>query len=118
MNEKKNYSWLLLLPYCIPFAYLCVSGDARNGTMLYYWLMIACFALLCWAALRCKNIPVIYVGNAISLLLSYVTAKVSGLSPMGYYFKPFTAYTLMVVIAVFATILQTIPVLIAAKRNK
>lgn len=117
MNKKKNQSWLLLFPYCLPFAYLCVNGDATKGTMLYYWLMIACFAALCWVALRYKNIPVLYIGNAVSLLSSYITAKVSGLSPMGYYFKPFTAYSLMVVIAVFAAIFQTVPVLILTKRN-
>ena len=41
---------LLLIAYCVPFAFLSVNGDATSGTMLFYGVMIAGFALLCWGA--------------------------------------------------------------------
>ena len=42
----------LLIAYCVPFAFLCVYGDATSGTMIYYGVMIAGYALLCWGTLR------------------------------------------------------------------
>ena len=35
---------LLLIAYCIPFAFLSVNGDATSGTMLFYGVMFAGFA--------------------------------------------------------------------------
>ena len=109
----------LLIAYCVPFSFLCVNGDASTGTMLYYGVMIAGFALLCWGALKTRNVPVLYVGNALSLASSYAVAKLTGLEPMGYYFKPFTAYSLMVTISVVAVIVQTVIVgyYLRGKRN-
>lgn len=46
----------LLIAYCIPFAFLSVNGDATSGTMLFYGLMIAGFAFLCWGTFVYKNL--------------------------------------------------------------
>ena len=110
---------LLLIAYCVPFAFLSVYGDATSGTMLFYAVMIAGFALLCWGALKTSNIAVLYVGNALSFASSYVAAQLSGLEPMGYYFKPFTSHLLIVAISVVVLIVHTIIVLIyrAKKAN-
>ena len=109
----------LLIAYCVPFSFLCVNGDASSGTMMYYGVMIAGFTLLCWGVLKTNNVPVLYVGNALSLASSYAVAKLTGLEPMEYYFKPFTAYSLMVTISVVAVIVQTVIVgyYLRGKRN-
>ena len=109
----------LVIAYCVPFSFLCVNGDASSGTMMYYGVMIAGFALLFWGALKTHNVPILYVGNALSLASSYAVAKLTGLVPMGYYFKPFTAYSLMVTISVVAVIVQTVIVgyYLRGKRN-
>ena len=107
----------LVIAYCVPFSFLCVNGDASSGTMVYYGVMIAGFALLCWAALRTDNVAVLYIGNGLSLASSYGVAKLTSLDPMGYYFKPFTAYSLMAIISIAATIVQTIIVLVYLQRN-
>ena len=83
---------LLLVAYCVPFAFLSVNGDATSGTMLFYGVMIAGFALLCWGALKTNNVSVLYIGNVLSFVSSYAVAKLSGLEPMGHYFKPFTSF--------------------------
>ena len=116
---KKTWIWriCLLIAYCVPFSFLCVNGDASSGTMMYYGVMIAGLALLCWGALKTNNVPVLYVGNALSLASSYAVAKLPGLDPMGYYFKPFTAYSLIVTISVVALIVQSIIIGICVKKK-
>lgn len=109
---------LLLIAYCIPFAFLSVNGDATSGTMLFYGVMIVGFALLCWRALKTNNVAVLYIGNILSFVSSYAVAKMSGLEPMGHYFKPFTSYSLIVAISVVALIVHTIIVLIYRMKKK
>ena len=102
---------LLLIAYCVPFAFLSVNGDATSGTMLFYGVMIAGFALLCWGALKTNNVAVLYIGNLLSFASSYAVAKLSGLEPMGHYFKPFTSHSLIVVISVVVLVAHTIIIL-------
>ena len=78
---------LLLIAYCVPFAFLSVNGDATSGTMLFYGVMIAGFALLCWGALKTNNFAVLYIGNVLSFASSYAVAKLTGLEPMGHYHR-------------------------------
>ena len=104
---KKRIRLLLLAAYCIPFAYLSVKGDGASGTMLFYGVMAAGFGLLCWGALKTGSIATVYMGNALSVASSYGVARLSGLPPMGHYFKPFTAYSLMAAISIAAVVLQT-----------
>lgn len=108
---------LLLFAYCIPYAFLSVNGDATSGTMLFYGVMIAGFSLLCLGAIKTNNVPILYIGNAVSFASSYAAAKLSGLEPMGHYFKPFTSYGLIIAISVVAIIIQTVIVLIYARKK-
>lgn len=108
---------LLLFAYCIPYAFLSVNGDATSGTMLFYGVMIAGFSLLCLGAIKINNVPILYIGNAVSFASSYAAAKLSGLEPMGHYFKPFTSYGLIIAISVVAIIIQTVIVLIYARKK-
>ena len=108
---------LLLAAYCIPYAFLCVNGDAVSGTMLWYAVMAAAFTLLYRAALRTRNIAVLYIGNIVSFGSSWEAAKLSGLASMGYYFKPFTAHSLIAVISVIVLMIQTVLLLIHFKNT-
>lgn len=108
---------LLLIAYCVPFAFLSVNGDATYGTMLFYGVTIAGFALLCCGAIKTNNVPILYIGNAISFVSSCAVAKLSGLEPMGHYFKPFTSYGLIIAISVVAIIIQTVIVLNCTRKK-
>ena len=108
---------LLLIAYCVPFAFLSVNGDATSGTMLFYGVMIAGFALLCWGAIKTNNVAILYIGTVISFAFSYAVAKLSGLEPMGHYFKPFTSYGLIIAISIVAIVIQTVIVLICAREK-
>lgn len=109
---------LLLIAYCAPFAFLSVNGDAASGTMLFYGVMIAGFALLCWGALKTNHVPLIYIGNLLSFVSSCAAAKLSGLEPMGHYFKPFTSHGLIIAISVVSIIVHTMVVLIYRAKKK
>ena len=111
MKKQWTIRALLLIVYCVPFAFLSVNGDATLGTMLFYGVMIAGFALLCCSALKTNNIAVLYIGNGLSFLSSYTAGKLSGLEPMGHYFKPFTSHSLIVVISVVVLVAHTIIIL-------
>ena len=112
MKKTWTIRVLLLIAYCIPFAFLSVNADVTSGTMLYYDIMIAGFSLLCWGALKTNNIAVLYIGNVLSFASSYAVAKLFGLEPLGHYFKPFTSYGLIIAISVVVIIVHTIIVLI------
>lgn len=109
---------LLLIAYCIPFAFLSVNDDVVSGTMLFYVVMVAGFALLCWGALKTNIVAVLYIGNAMSFVSSYAVAKLSKLEPMGHYFKPFTSHSLIVTISVVVLIVHTIIVLIYRAKKR
>ena len=108
---------LTLIAYCTPFAYLSVYGDGVHGTMLFYGVMIAGFTLLCAVALKTRNIAILYIGNILSSISSYAVAKFTNMEPMGYYFKPLTAYSLMITICIVAVVIQTIIVLILKSKK-
>ena len=118
MKKQWTIRALLLIVYCVPFAFLSVNGDATLGTMLFYGVMIAGFALLCWSALKTNNIAVLYIGNGLSFLSSYTAGKLSGLEPMGYYFKPFTSHSLIVAISLVSLIVHTIILLFYKAKKK
>ena len=118
MKKQWTIRALLLIVYCVPFAFLSVNGDATLGTMLFYGVMIAGFALLCWSALKTNNIAVLYIGNGLSFLSSYTAGKLSGLEPMGHYFKPFTFHSLIVIISVVVLVVHTIIVLVFRTTKK
>ena len=109
---------LLLVAYCVPFAFLAVNGDATSGTMLFYAVMFAGFTLLCFGSLKTNNVSIIYIGNVLSFISSCAVAKLSGLEPKGHYFKPFTSHSLIVVISIISLIVHTIIVLAYQAKKK
>ena len=117
MKKTAGINVLLLTAYCIPFAFLCVYGDAVWGTMLFYGFMIAGLAVLCKETLKTNCVSLLYIGNALSCASSYTAAKLSGLEPMAYYFKPFTAYSLITALSIVSVIAHMMIVLIRNKRK-
>ena len=121
MNQYLSMKWdymkkvLLLTAYCIPFAFLAVNGDAVSGTMLFYGIMVAGLSLLCWGTLKTEHVSIVYIGNILSFISSYLVARLSGLDPTGDYFKPLTVYSLIAIISIVSLIIHTIVVLIYVK---
>lgn len=103
---------VLLAVSCIPFAFLAVHGDGISGSMLFYGVMVAGFSLLCWGAVQTHNLVILYIGDLFSFIASCAAAKLSGLEPMGYYFKPFTSHSLILIISVVVLIVHTLVLLL------
>ena len=117
MKNPRIIKLLLLLTCSIPYAFLCLYGDAMHGTMLFYAVMIVCFFLLCRLAVRTKNLPILFTGSLLSFLSSSAAAKLTDLSAMDYYFKPFTARTLILALSLIALLVQTLYVLRAHSKE-
>ena len=111
MKKMCNIRTFLLIAYCIPFAFLSVSGDA-NGTLLFYGIMLAGFALLDCVSIKTNNPVLMIIGNVLSFVSSHAVAKLSALEPMADYFKPFTSHSLITAISIAAVIIHSIIALI------
>ena len=100
--------WLILPAYCIPYAYLALRGDAVHGTMLLYLLMAVMFFLLCNAAVRLCRPSVILYGNLLSIVASCVCLALFDPHDMAAYFKPFTSWSLLLIVSTVAAIGQAL----------
>ena len=117
---KKNWviRILLLIGYCVPYAFLSINGDATSGTMLFYGVMVAAFAFLCWGSIKTKNLAIVFIGNVLSFVSSYIVAIFGDLEAMAWYFKPFTAQSLLIAISIVATVIQTIVVVVCKAKKR
>ena len=117
---KKNWfiKILLLIGYCVPYAFLSINGDATSGTMLFYGVMVAAFTLLCWGSIKTKNMAIVFIGNILSFVSSYIVAALGNLEEMAWYFKPFTAQSLLITISIAATVIQAIVVVVCKAKDK
>ena len=102
---------LLLAAYCVPYSFLAVNGDGTSGTMMFYGVMIAALIVLCALSVKTHNTWIVIVGSILSGVSSYLTASLSGLEPMGHYFKPFTPHGLITTVSVIAFAVQAVIVL-------
>lgn len=111
-NSTLLHKILLLAAYCVPYSFFAVNGDGTYGTMLFYGVMIAAFAVLFILSIKTRNAWIVFIGSILSGISSYLTAFLSGLEPMGHYFKPFTSHSLITTVSVIAFVVQAVIVLI------
>lgn len=104
--KDKRMKMGLLLAYAVPYMFLAAYGDGKYGTMLLYGVMIAAFVGLFVVAYKTQNARMIIPGNIISAVVSAVITKNSELMEMGHYFKPFTAFQLVIAGSGIALIVQ------------
>ncbi|ABW17680.1 hypothetical protein [Alkaliphilus oremlandii] len=113
--DKNLIRFLMFLAYCVPYGYLAMKGDATFGTMIFYGLMIASFGILCRTAIRTNNAIVLIIGNVLSFISSYLFTFKNLSEEWGWYFKPFTPMSLLLLIT---TVFFTIQVLIIFRFSK
>lgn len=118
MKKRRIAQAALLTAYCVPFAFLAVSGDAAFGTMLFYAVLLLGFALLGWLALKTGSPALLFPGSLLSSACSCVAAKLTGLAPMGEYFKPLTSYSLIAAISIAAVAIHGVAALLLTKRKR
>jgi len=118
MKKTHIAKLFLFWAYCIPYAFFCLYADAMHNTMLFYAVMTICLALLCRFAIRTKNLLILCLGNLVSFLFSIAAARLANLNAMDYYFKPFTAQSLIFALSLAALLLQTLFILRALSKER
>ena len=118
MEKKWLIRMLLLIAYCVPYAFLSINGDANSGIMIFYGVMVVAFFLLCFVSIKTKNIAIIFIGNIFSFVFSYICVMLGDLEAKAWYFKPFTAKLLLMVISIVVTIIQVSVAIGYKKKNK
>lgn len=108
---------VILLAYCVPYAFLAIYGDAIYGTMLLYVVMGAAFWGLYHLCTRTRNIAVCFIGNLLSFSVSFLTAQPLHLEKMEWYFKPFTSQSLLITLSLIILMIQ-LPMLAHHKRKR
>lgn len=106
--NKKLIRVLLFIGYCVPSVFLSMYVDVSYDTMLLYVGMILLFAGLCFGAIKSKQYPIVFFGNIISFLISYICTKIFYVKNWEWYFKPFIAEMLMVFITGIVFVIQMI----------
>ncbi len=109
---------IMLLAYCVPYAYLAMYGDATYGTMIFYGFMVVCLGVLCHIAIKTKNRAVLIVGNILSLTSSYFLISKNQDEIWEWYFKPFTPFGLLLLITIIALVVQAAFLLHSKRQRK
>lgn len=99
---------VLIVGYCVPFAFIATYGDAVYHTMALYALMVGGYSGLCYVAVKSKQMDVIIVGNILSSLSSYYCSRQFYINDWNGYFKPFTPSGLIIIISGSVMIIQLI----------
>ena len=121
MMPKKtvhSISVVLLLAYCVPYAFLAVYGDAASGTVLFYGLMVAAFAALSRVALRIRRPCAAVAGQLLSLASSTFCLWRTELETMNWYFKPFSAHDVICLLSMAMILLQIVDIWRWRKKNQ
>ena len=89
---------------CIPYAFLCLYGDAEHDTMLAYtYCTIFCLALM----RRTHRIsPALFAGHGLSFLSSCLCLQLFRTERWQWYFKPFSAFGFMALLSAAALAMQ------------
>lgn len=114
--KNKALNMLIILGYCVPYAFLSMYEDITNRSMLLYCVMIVAMGLLCWATIKRNNIYLLVVGNILSCVVSCICINIFRTEKWSWYFKPFTAIQLAIVISAVALIIHVLAWVASKKR--
>ena len=95
----KRLPWWMLLFYLVPYAFLCLWADALFGSKWGYAVSILAPCVLAGVLRHLKAPSLFWMGNLVSYLSSLLFAQLVGLDKYGYYFKPFSPFSLLTLTA-------------------
>lgn len=116
--KKSFIKVLLLLGYCIPFVFLAMNEDALFGTLWFYLIMIIGFSVLCCGSAKTKSLWIVFVGNILSFVSSFIFSWNFQTEKWGYYFKPFSPNQLIVFETIIAVVIQIVVAVRIIKRRR
>ena len=95
---------LPLAGYAVPYAFLCLYGDAMRGTLAFHLLSLVCLCVL--ARLLRGRIALLLAGNALSFLSSAFCLSLIQDERWTWYFKPFSAFQTLAALSLAALIIH------------
>lgn len=118
MNRKRTaVRCALLAAYAVPYSFLSAWGDAVHGSLLFGGLLIVALVILCIVSLKTENASIMFIGCGLTCISSLLMAKICGLNEWNWYFKPFSAYSLIIAYVIIQLFIQTIICIIHYKRK-
>ncbi len=109
MQQYVNRTHLLLLAgYAIPYIFLAMTEDFTFGTLWLYGVMLICLPLLTSIATKKRYLWTIVIGNVLNFLTSYICIACQNADHWDWYFKPFTAKLLLIVVSVIMLVIQSL----------
>ena len=109
---------LILFGYCVPYAFFAIYGDAQLHTMIFYGFMLLAIFLLLHLSLKLKNKRLVVVGNVLSFLSSYACTSIFFTDNMGWYFKPFTSNSFLILISILILMIQLVFIFPSKQKHK
>ena len=109
---------LLLVGYSVPSVFLAMYADVTHDTVIGYGAMIGLLGLLCLVAARTRNLPILITGNLLSFAVSWCCILCLRTERWIWYFKPFTAMQLAILLSVLLFVIQLLMLRIARKNRK
>lgn len=101
--------------YAIPYAFLCLYGDAVHDTLAVHLLSLVC---LCRLADRLRGqIKLLLAGNALSFLSSAFCLSLIQDERFTWYFKPFSAFGFMALLSISSLALQLLVASFRCRHN-
>ena len=85
---------------CVPYAFLCLYGDAEFGSL---WPAAVCFLCAYLLIIRSRPaLPLLLAGHTLSLLSSCICLSLFSTERWSWYFKPFSALQMILLYTVIA----------------
>lgn len=109
---------LILLIYGTPFVFISMYLDYTQRSMLGYLLMISAYIFLSCINKFNNNKYIIFLGNIISFVLSYLLADIIPRDGWDGYFKPFWHNDFVIFITILSILLQLFLKILIKKKTK
>ncbi len=94
------------LLYGVPYAFFAMAGDVLWGTVALYAVAMAAMGLLCVRTMRRNGFLALAAGNALSCVSSLLFVLMVQTEKWAWYFKPFRAEMLVMLISAAAFLAQ------------
>ncbi|GAA0865732.1 hypothetical protein [Paraclostridium tenue] len=104
--KKHIINILILIIYGTPFVFISMYLDYTQRSMLGYFVMISAYIFLSCIHKLNNNKYIIFLGNFISFLLSFLLSNKITSGGWGGYFKPFCPSDFVIFITILSILLQ------------
>lgn len=107
MKKSKLTGAAVFLAYSLPFPFLLMYWDRQCNALLFYPLLVLCYAALGWYCGKSGRRSLAAAGSLVSCVLSLLLAQLA-LTEQSHYFAPFGITGMVLFLAAFSLAVQVI----------